>query len=221
MNLKKIIASFFLLGIIVIPLAAQKINEENTQVSENSSTKFDENSTNYFSSSQNLEGVEENQNRRNPSTGWLFFRMILILIIVCALIYGVFWFLKHKTKIVKSDDPYLRRAAYINIAPNKTIEIITLIDKAYLIGVTDDNITLLGQIDDKELIQAMNVTSDQRQNVKNPVNFSEILEFFTKKNKKASTFTSIEENIDNLIQNSSESTEGPESKKSKNKKKEE
>ena len=219
MNLKKLIVSFLLLGILIIPLTAKE-NNGNNQVNEQTVNTFDENSTNYFSSSNNLENGETSQTRKTPSTGWLFFRMILILIIVCALIYGVFWFLKHKTKIIKSDDPYLRRAAYINIAQNKTIEVITLIDKAYLIGVTDDNITLLGEITDKELIQAMNVSADQKQNVNNPVNFSELLEFFTKKTKSNSTFSTIENDLDNMIKNTSENNDSKSDNKSSDKKEE-
>ena len=59
----------------------------------------------------------------------------------------------------------MRRVAYLNIAPGKTVEVITLIDKAYLIGVTEDNISLLGEIDDKELITITSVTDKNNSNV--------------------------------------------------------
>ena len=82
------------------------------------------------------DGTSSTQTYKGPSTVGMFVRMIVVLIIVVGLIYGVLWFIKKKTNVVKTDDEYLRRAAYINIAPGKTIEVITLIDKAYLIGVT-------------------------------------------------------------------------------------
>ena len=69
------------------------------------------------------------QTYKGPSTAGTFIRMIVALIIVIALIYGVLWFIKKKTNVVKTEDDYLRRAAYINIAPGKTIEVITLVDK--------------------------------------------------------------------------------------------
>ena len=93
--------------------------------------------------------------------------MVIVLIVVVLLIYAFFWFVKRKTNNnLKTDDDYLRRVAYLNIAPGKTVEVITLIDKAYLIGVTEDNISLLGEIDDKELITAMNLNSDKKSNIK-------------------------------------------------------
>lgn len=133
---------------------------------------------------------------KSSSTVRLFVRMILVLVIVIALIYFVLWFIKRKTNVVKTDDDYLRRAAYINIAPGKTVEVITLIDRAYLIGVTEDNITMLGEIDDKELISAMNLSADKKSNSSKPVNFSQVLDMFlVKGNKKSNIFKDSENAI--------------------------
>lgn len=138
----------------------------------------------------------------------LFIRMIVVLIIVVVLIYGVFWFIKKKTNVVKSEDDFLRRAAYINIAPGKTIEVITLIDKAYLIGVTEDNITLLGEVEDKELIQAMNLNADKKLNTKKALNFEEVLGMFTKKtSRNINIFTESEKQVDNLFTNTTGNNE--------------
>ena len=139
---------------------------------------------------------------KGPSTAGTFIRMIIALIIVVALIYGVLWFIKKKTNVVKTEDDYLRRAAYINIAPGKTIEVITLVDKGYLIGVTEDGITMLSEIDDKELISAMNLTADKKANTKKPVNFSEVLDMFlVKKGAQKNIFSDTEQQVDNLFNN--------------------
>ena len=137
---------------------------------------------------------------KGPSTAGTFIRMIVALIIVVGLIYGALWFVKKKTNIVKTDDEYLRRAAYINIAPRKTIEVITLIDKAYLIGVTEDNITMLGEIDDKELISAMNLSADKKNNTKKPSTFAEVLDMFlVKKGGQKNVFSDTEQQVDNIF----------------------
>ena len=126
-----------------------------------------------------------NEEYKPSSTIGVFVRMIVVLIVVVLLIYAFFWFVKRKTNNnLKTDDDYLRRVAYLNIAPGKTVEVITLIDKAYLIGVTEDNISLLGEIDDKELITAMNLNSDKKANIKKPATFNEVLELFLKKGNK-------------------------------------
>lgn len=146
----------------------------------------------------NINAVSE---YKGTSTVATFVRMIVALVIVVGLIYGVLFFIKKKTNVVKTDDEYLRRAAYINIAPGKTVEVITLIDKAYLIGVTEDNITLLGEINDKELIEAMNISADKKANTKNPVNFSQVLDNFLIKNKNKNIFSETETKIDQMFNN--------------------
>lgn len=142
-----------------------------------------------------------NDEYKPASTIGVFVRMIIVLIVVVLLIYAFFWFVKRKTNNnLKTDDDYLRRVAYLNIAPGKTVEVITLIDKAYLIGVTEDNINLLGEIDDKELITAMNLNSDKKANIKKPATFNEVLELFLQKgSKKKSVFSQEESKVETLF----------------------
>lgn len=137
---------------------------------------------------------------KGPSTVGMFIRMIVVLIIVVGLIYGVLWFIKKKTNVVKTDDEYLRRAAYINIAPGKTVEVITLIDKAFLIGVTEDSITMLGEIHDDELIKAMNLSADKKNNTKKPATFSDVLDMFlVKKGSQKNVFSDTEQQVDQIF----------------------
>lgn len=140
-------------------------------------------------------------NIRTTSTVWIFVRMILVLAIVVVLIYGVLYFIKKKTNIVKDEDDFLRRAAYLNIAPGKTVEVITLVDKAYLIGVTEDNISMLGEITDKELIQAMNLNADKKQNTKKPMNFDDVLQLFMGGKNRNTIFNETERKINNIFDN--------------------
>lgn len=178
-------------------------NNEETQITKG----FDESSI--LLSDEPVINSENAKNEiKTPSTIGLLIRMIIVLIIVVGLIYGVLWFIKKKTNIVKNEDEFLRRAAYLNIAPGKTVEVITLIDKAYLIGVTEDNITMLGEIDDKELINAMNVNADKNQNTKKPLNFAEVLDIFTAKGKKTTNiFSETEQQVENIYQNKGENSE--------------
>ncbi|MCI5607462.1 MAG: flagellar biosynthetic protein FliO [Spirochaetia bacterium] len=153
----------------------------------------------YFSDYYNNSAEKVASNKKSSTSGYLV-KMIVVLVIVVALIYGVLWFIKKKTHVVKSEDDYLRRAAYIDIGPGKSVEVITLLDKGYLIGVTEDKITLLGEIDDKELISAMNVNADKNQNTKKPVNFAEVLEMLTQKGGKSkSVFDESEKKMDNIF----------------------
>ena len=189
---KKLIAVMLLCITAVFSLYSQnQTNQNDTPLTEESIVISDDNTTDSNNNASAYKG---------PSTVGMFVRMIIVLVIVIGLIYGVLWFIKKKTNVVKTDDDYLRRAAYINIAPGKTIEVITLIDKAYLIGVTEDNITLLGEIDDKELISAMNITADKKNNTKKPTTFADVLDMFlVKKGGAKSVFSETEQQVDNMF----------------------
>ena len=152
------------------------------------------------------QGAPGRSGRTSSGIG-IFVRMIVVLVIIVLLIYGVFWFIKKKANVVTNDDDYLRRVASISVAPGKTVQVVTLIDKAYLIGVTDDTISLLGEINDDELIKAMNLNADKKANVKKPATFSDVLDMFLVKNgRQKSVFSESEQKVDNLF--SSENTEG-------------
>ena len=201
-NSKKIFAAVIVFMAAIFCLYSQtsaETNLTNSQQQEQSITISDGNNSDDGAASANF---------RSTSTVAVFFRMIFVLIIVIALIVGVFWFIKKKTNIVKTDDEYLRRAAYINIAPGKTIEVITLIDKAYLIGVTEDNITMLSEIGDKELIQAMILNADKKANTKKPVNFAEVLDMFlVKGNKGKNVFSDTEQQVSEIFKNTKTNSE--------------
>lgn len=188
---KKYIIAMFLFMATVLCLYAQ-----NNTISENTNIE----DTIVLSDNINTDTSFQSDIKKTSTVG-TFVRMIVVLIIVIGLIYGVLWFIKKKTNVVKTEDDYLRRAAYINIAPSKSIEVITLIDKAYLIGVTEDNITLLGEIDDKELVQAMNINADKKENTKKPANFSEVLDMFLiKGNKNKNIFSDTEQKVEELFE---------------------
>lgn len=197
---KKLIAVMLLCITAVYSLYSQdNSNQNNTTLTEESIVISDDTGTDSTSASQTYKG---------PSTVGMFVRMILVLIIVVGLIYGVLWFIKKKTNVVKTDDDYLRRAAYINIAPGKTVEVITLIDKAYLIGVTEDNITLLGEIHDDELIKAMNLSADKKNNTKKPATFADVLDMFlVKKEGQKNVFSDSEKQVENMFNNGENNNE--------------
>ena len=194
METKKLCAAVIVFMAAIFALYSQTNSTQNeTTLTEESIVFTDETVT---------EGTSAAQTYKGPSTVGMFVRMIVVLVIVVGLLYGLLWFLKKKTNVVKTDDDYLRRAAYINIAPGKTVEVITLIDKAYLIGVTEDNITLLGEIHDDELIKAMNITADKKNNTKKPATFADVLDMFLiKKGGQKSVFSESEQQVDNMFNN--------------------
>ena len=174
-TLKKSLLIFVILFGITNVFFSQNNNdslnvENSVSVSENSTLLQDD----YFSSNNET----SNLNLKQPSTAWTFIKMILFLCLVVAAIYAVMWFFKKKVNNTKSDDNFLRRVSSLNIGPGKSVEIVTLLDNAYILGVTDSNINVIDQIEDKELIEALNLNFDKNQNVKKPMNFADVLDIF-------------------------------------------
>lgn len=174
-TLKKSLLIFVILFGITNVLFSQNNNdslnvENSVSVSEDSALLQDD----YFSSNNET----SNLNLKQPSTAWTFIKMILFLCLVVAAIYAVMWFFKKKVNNTKSDDNFLRRVSSLNIGPGKSVEIVTLLDNAYILGVTDSNINVIDQIEDKELIEALNLNFDKNQNVKKPMNFADVLDIF-------------------------------------------
>lgn len=174
-TLKKSLLIFVILFGITSVLFSQNNNdslnvENSISVSEDSTLLQDD----YFSSNNE----NSNLNLKQPSTAWTFIKMILFLCLVVAAIYAVMWFFKKKVNNTKSDDNFLRRVSSLNIGPGKSVEIVTLLDNAYILGVTDSNINVIDQIEDKELIEALNLNFDKNQNVKKPMNFADVLDIF-------------------------------------------
>ena len=132
------------------------------------------------------------------STVWLFVRMILVLVLVIACIYGIVWLLKKSMRPGAENDPYLKKTASITLSPGKTVQIVTLQDKAYLLGVSDSSITLISEIEDKELVDAMNLNTPVGGNSKKPADFASLLASLTGSAKRTERFLrSKRENLQN------------------------
>ncbi|MBP5451313.1 MAG: flagellar biosynthetic protein FliO [Treponema sp.] len=126
-----------------------------------------------------------NQSSSSPlRTVWVFFRMILVLGIVLAIVWIIFKLMKRSTDPGNSTDEFLRKVSSLTISPGKSVQIVTLIDKAYLLGVSDNSVNLITEIEDPELIQAMNLYADKNGRVERPKLFEDVLELFMPKKKK-------------------------------------
>lgn len=172
---KKIIIAILSLSVALcaVVFAQQAQIDESQQIIENSENVFDE-------SSVILNGTsEEVQEQSSSSSFFIILRMLVVLAIVVACIYFVFRFMKKNMATPENDDIFMRIVSSVNISPTKSVQIVTLTDKyAFMIGVSDDSVNLISQIDDVELIQAMNLYSDKQKKTNKPKNFADILDVF-------------------------------------------
>mgnify|MGYP002624693542 CR=1 FL=1 len=148
------------------------------QVSENSSGSFLSSSEKNTDSEWNWNSQNVTQNQTATSSFVLFIKMVFALLVVLVLVYFVLRILRHGSKIAKSDDPFLRHVSHLQLASNRSVDVVTLLDHAYLLGISDNSVNLIGQVEDKELVNSMNLYADKNDNTKRPRSFSDILSIF-------------------------------------------
>lgn len=172
---KSLVVFLLILVCAVFSVAAQQnASAEETQVIEQPQNTFDESSILLGEGRQN-----QAPGGSGSSSFFLLLRMVLFLLIVVACIFLVFKFMKKTMAVPDNDDMFMRIVSSVNISPSKSVQIVTLTDKyAFMIGVSDDSVNLISQIDDPELIQAMNLYSDKQKKKSKPKNFADILDIF-------------------------------------------
>ncbi len=117
------------------------------------------------------------------SSFFLFLRMIFVLAFVIGLLYLVFYLLKKTSKVENVNNPFMRVVSKINISAGKSVQIVTVLNHGYLIGVSESGINLISEIDDEELIKSMNVYADSNEQVSRPQSFADVLDMFIPGNK--------------------------------------
>jgi flagellar protein FliO/FliZ len=182
-NLKKYILFTFFVAFVNVFVFSQTDTSQSTSVE---SSVLDE--SQILLGETNPESqitFSDDESNLEKSSVWLFVRMILVLILVIVAIYALMKFFKKKSTEVKSSDDFLRSVSSLSFRPGNSVEIVTLIDKAYVLGVTEKSINLIAEIDDKELIESLNLNHDKKSNVTKPINFAEVLDMFVNpKNKR-------------------------------------
>ena len=116
-------------------------------------------------------------NDGGPSSVFLLIRVVLVLAIVCALVYGVLWMLKKGTRLSAARDPYLKAVSSVPLTPSASVHVVTVGSQAFVLGVTDRAVSLIGEVSDAELVDAMNLQAD-KQNTEPVGPFSHVLAKF-------------------------------------------
>jgi len=93
-----------------------------------------------------------------PASGtsvWAAVRMVLVLALAAAAVYGVVFFIKRSSKQTVLSDPFLKILASAHLGSNRYAHVVSVGSKAWLLGSSDGGVNLIGEIDDKDVINAM------------------------------------------------------------------
>jgi flagellar protein FliO/FliZ len=133
--------------VIEDPLAAEESHEGEEQASNADALREIEEGMSFASTADNMAGT-------GPSI-WAAVRMILVLALVAAAIYGIVFLFKRSSKQTSADDPFLKILANAHLASNRYVHVVSVGNKAWLVGSSDGGVNVIGEIDDKDVINAM------------------------------------------------------------------
>lgn len=108
--------------------------------------------------------AEDAQNPDGPKPVSAFgsiFRMLLALALVAAAIYGLVLFIKRKSRPSVDEDALLRVLATTHLGSNRFVHVVSLGTKAWLLGASDGGISLLGEVEDTELIDTLRIEASR------------------------------------------------------------
>jgi len=180
----------FFSGYSVFPQSASQSGQMASGSSETEQTSSSENQTS-FSATQapaqnwNWSSQTFDQNQKQPSTFGLFVKMVFALALVLGIAYFALRILKRGSKLSNSDDPFLRHVSHLALSASRSVDVVTILDHAYILGVSDNAVNLVGEITDKELVNSMNLYADKNDSTKRPRTFEDILNIFVPKNQQS------------------------------------
>ena len=93
---------------------------------------------------------------------WSVIRMILVLALVAAAIYGIVFLFKKASKPTPNTDPYLKILANAHLGANRYAHIVAVGSRAWLVGSSEGGVNLISEVTDKEIVDAMLLDDSKR-----------------------------------------------------------
>ncbi|MCR5290091.1 MAG: flagellar biosynthetic protein FliO [Treponema sp.] len=193
-----LVLSFFVCNVGVSQSSTTRLNESSIQLQD--AQRVDSSSIDESTLSFSPDSPAANPTFKQTSGIGILIRMILVLAVVIFCVYAVLRFMRSGLTQASDNDPFLRRVASLSLSPGKSIQIVTLLENAYIIGVTDNAVNLIGQVQDKELVDAMNLYADKHTKNDKPRTFNDILSLFMNNSQSGTTvFGDSAKNASELI----------------------
>lgn len=108
---------------------------------------------------------------------WAIVRMILVLVLAAAAVYGVVFIFKRASKRAPESDPYLKILAASHLGSNRYAHIISVGSRAWLVGSGENGVSLISELDDKEIINSMLLDESQQSAVTRQGRFPDFIAF--------------------------------------------
>jgi flagellar protein FliO/FliZ len=92
------------------------------------------------------------------------FRILVTLAVVAAAIYGLVYFLKFRraSRDKAEQDPFLKILASVPLGASRGVHVVSVGQQAWLVGSAETGVNLIGEIGDKDTINAMLLEDSKR-----------------------------------------------------------
>lgn len=186
MNIRLAILSLFLVFALVVPAIAQGSpkSTQNTQSAASASSGGTPSSSASGSSAlpneKNLligAGSNNAGSTVKPvkSLGiWAFVQMILVLALVVAGIYALFYFLKRVGGPKRQENALIGVLSTKVLQPNRALHLIDVGGQLYLVGTSENSVNLVSSIENKEAIDQIRLRASQTKPVQDRRSFLEV-----------------------------------------------
>jgi|GEM_PF-4169166 len=108
------------------------------------------------------------------SYGWLLFQVVLILGFLAGGFYMFYRFISRKTGLQVSGQDVVQTLSAVPMGPGKSLYIVDVAGKIFMLGVTDSNINLITEVTDKDEKDRIRLLSSRSAPVQGK-NFGEFL----------------------------------------------
>lgn len=86
---------------------------------------------------------------------WDLIKMLLVLALVAAAVYGIVFLFKKTSKPASANDPFLKVLASSHLGSGRYVHVVSVAGKAWLVGSGDNSVNLIAEVEDKDAINAM------------------------------------------------------------------
>lgn len=99
---------------------------------------------------------------RSPSSAWAIIRTLVALFVVAAAVYGVVYFLRKIGRPAEARESDLKVLASTHLGSNRFVHVVSLGEKAWLVGASEGGVDLIAEIEDKETIDSLHLEESRR-----------------------------------------------------------
>lgn len=112
-------------------------------------------------SADNAHSADTGRRRTNAGV-WSYLRIIIILALMVAAIYAVFRVMKKLLKVKEDTGDGVQLLTSRTLGPGRQVQVVFVHGKYLILGVTNDNINLLGEITDPKEIEHIELYANEQ-----------------------------------------------------------